>query len=114
MRIDALSGWSSDQKHVVTASFLGWTLDAFDFFLLVFVLKDIAAEFGTQITDVTFAILLTLAVRPIGAYIFGHCHRQTGASRRARRLHCRRGAGCAIRAKMWEPLYARYRRLPKT
>jgi SHS family lactate transporter-like MFS transporter len=71
MRIEALSGWTSDQKHVVAASFLGWTLDAFDFFLLVFVIKDIATEFGTQITDVTFAILLTLAMRPIGAYIFG-------------------------------------------
>ena len=71
MRIEALSGWTSDQKHVVAASFLGWTLDAFDFFLMVFVLKDIAQEFGTQITAVTFAILLTLAMRPIGAYIFG-------------------------------------------
>ena len=71
MRIAALSGWTSEQKHVVAASFLGWTLDAFDFFLMVFVLKDIAAEFGTQITSVTFAILLTLAMRPIGAYIFG-------------------------------------------
>ncbi len=71
MRIEALLGWTSDQKHVVAASFLGWTLDAFDFFLLVFVIKDIAGEFGTQITDVTFAILLTLAMRPIGAYIFG-------------------------------------------
>src|SRR5271163_1780555 len=71
MRIGALSGWTSDQKHVVAASFLGWTLDAFDFFLLVFVLKDIATEFHTDITNVTFAILLTLAMRPIGAYIFG-------------------------------------------
>src|SRR5271170_5497758 len=71
MAIAALSGWTSEQKHVVAASFLGWSLDAFDFFLLVFVLKDIAAEFHTDITDVTFAILLTLAMRPIGAYIFG-------------------------------------------
>jgi SHS family lactate transporter-like MFS transporter len=71
MAIAALSGWTSEQKHVVAATFLGWTLDAFDFFLLVFVLKDIATEFNTQITDVTFAILLTLAMRPIGAYIFG-------------------------------------------
>ena len=45
-------------------SFLGWILDAFDFFLLVFVLKDIAQEFNTQITEVTFAILLTFAMRP--------------------------------------------------
>src|SRR6202023_1267893 len=71
MRIAALSGWTSEQKHVVAASFLGWTLDAFDFFLLVFVLKDIAEEFNTEITDVTFAILLTLAMRPLGAYLFG-------------------------------------------
>jgi SHS family lactate transporter-like MFS transporter len=71
MATGALSGWTSEQRHVVAASFLGWTLDAFDFFLLVFVLKDIAHDFGTQITEVTFAILLTLAMRPIGAYIFG-------------------------------------------
>jgi len=45
MAIAALSGWIREQKHVVAASFLGWSLDAFDFFLLVFVLKDIAAEF---------------------------------------------------------------------
>jgi MFS transporter, SHS family, lactate transporter len=71
MRIEALSGWTTEQKHVVAATFLGWTLDAFDFFLMVFVLTNIAQEFQTQITDVTIAILLTLAMRPIGAYIFG-------------------------------------------
>src|SRR6201999_1308039 len=71
MAIAALSGWTSEQKHVVAASFLGWSLDAFDFFLLVFVLKDIAAEFKTDISNVTLAILLTLAMRPIGAFIFG-------------------------------------------
>jgi MFS transporter, SHS family, lactate transporter len=71
MRIAALSGWTNQQRSVVIASFLGWTLDAFDFFLLVFVLKDIAEEFGTDIKDVTVAILLTLAMRPIGAYLFG-------------------------------------------
>src|ERR1700719_2356670 len=69
--ISALSGWTSAQRHVVAASFLGWTLDAFDFFLLVFVLKDIAAEFHTDISNVTFAILLTLAMRPVGAFLFG-------------------------------------------
>jgi SHS family lactate transporter-like MFS transporter len=71
MRIAALSGWTSEQKHVVAASFLGWSLDAFDFFLMVFVLRDIAHDFDTQVTNVTVAILLTLAMRPIGAYIFG-------------------------------------------
>src|SRR6201996_3112590 len=71
MAIAALEGWSSEQKHVVAASFLGWSLDAFDFFLLVFVLKDIAAEFHTEISTVTWAILLTLAMRPVGAFLFG-------------------------------------------
>ncbi len=71
MRIAALSGWTSEQKHVVAASFLGWTLDAFDFFLMVFVLTDIAKEFNTDVTKVTVAILLTLATRPIGAFLFG-------------------------------------------
>src|ERR1700730_8850927 len=78
MRIAALSGWTSEQKHVVAASFLGWSLDAFDFFLLVFVLKDIAQEFGTDISSVTLAILLTLAMRPIGAFVFGRASDRWG------------------------------------
>ena len=56
---------------MVVASFLGWALDAFDFFL-VFVLKDIAQEFGTEISNVAAAILLTLAMRPLRAFLFGH------------------------------------------
>src|SRR5229473_120329 len=71
MRCAALRGWTREQRSVVIASFLVWTLDAFDFFLLVFVLKDIAQEFNTEISEVTFAILLTLAMRPIGAFLFG-------------------------------------------
>src|ERR1700759_3692869 len=71
MALAALAGGTSEQQHEVAASFLGWSLDAFDFFLLVFVLKDIAAEFHTDISNVTLAILLTLAMRPVGAFIFG-------------------------------------------
>jgi len=67
----ALKGWTSNQKHVVTASFLGWTLDAMDFFLLTFVFNDIARDFGTTRTKVTIAVMLTLAFRPVGAFIFG-------------------------------------------
>ena len=63
--------WTKEQRNVTIAAYLGWTLDAFDFFLMVFVLKDIAAEFHTKIPDVAFAIMLTLAARPIGALIFG-------------------------------------------
>jgi SHS family lactate transporter-like MFS transporter len=59
------------QRSAVLASYLGWTLDAFDFFLLVFVLKDIAQEFSTDIKAVSVAIVLTLAARPVGALLFG-------------------------------------------
>jgi SHS family lactate transporter-like MFS transporter len=62
---------SPKQRGVVLASYLGWTLDAFDFFILVFVMEDIAKEFSTDVKDVTFAIFLTLAARPIGALVFG-------------------------------------------
>jgi SHS family lactate transporter-like MFS transporter len=58
-------------RKVVVASFLGWTLDAFDFFIMVFVFSDIAEEFGVTITTVTVAVTLTLATRAMGAYIFG-------------------------------------------
>jgi SHS family lactate transporter-like MFS transporter len=59
------------QRHVVIAAFLGWTLDAFDFFLMVFVLSDIAKTFATDRTTITWAITLTLAARPLGAFLFG-------------------------------------------
>ncbi len=69
-------GWGKGKeadvtKHVAAASYLGWMLDAFDFFLMIFLLEDIAKEFGTGITQVTIAITLTLAMRPAGALIFG-------------------------------------------
>ena len=59
------------QRNTVIASYLGWTLDAFDFFILVFVLKHIAEEFGTDVKAVALAITLTLAARPVGALVFG-------------------------------------------
>src|SRR5277367_6031062 len=69
--LQALQGWSPAQKKVVVASYLGWTLDAFDFFLLVFVLTDVAKEFGVERGAVAYAITLTLALRPLGAFVFG-------------------------------------------
>jgi len=112
MALAGLRGWTPAQKHVVAASFLGWMLDAFDFFLLVFVLSDVAKEFGVPVApkplalgaaytathslaekagilfplmwhrfvdsltgagglDATIILTLTLAVRPVGAFIFG-------------------------------------------
>jgi MFS transporter, SHS family, lactate transporter len=59
------------QYNVVIASFLGWTIDAFDFFLLIFVMADIAKEFGSTVKVVSWAITLTLALRVVGALLFG-------------------------------------------
>jgi SHS family lactate transporter-like MFS transporter len=59
------------QKRTVLAAYLGWTLDAFDFFLLTFVIKDIAKEFGVGVPEVAYALFLTLAMRFIGAFVFG-------------------------------------------
>jgi MFS transporter, SHS family, lactate transporter len=53
------------------AGFLGWTLDAFDFFLVVFCLTAIAKDFHQSDKGVAFSILLTLAFRPVGAFLFG-------------------------------------------
>jgi MFS transporter, SHS family, lactate transporter len=62
---------TTQQKKIVLAAFLGWTLDAFDFFILVFTLPAIAKEFSVGVPDVAYAIFLTLAMRFIGAFIFG-------------------------------------------
>src|ERR1700730_11151713 len=60
-----LRALTPSQRSAVLASYLGWTLDAFDIFILVFVMDDIAEEFGSEVA-VTFAIFLTLAARPFG------------------------------------------------
>src|SRR5690349_4771874 len=58
-------------RSAVLASFLGWTLDAFDFFLVVFSLTAIAKEFGKTDAELALTITITLAFRPVGAFIFG-------------------------------------------
>src|SRR5512140_1526153 len=60
-----------DYRSALVASFLGWTLDAFDFFVLVFVLPSVAEEFGTDVASVALTITVTLAFRPVGAFLFG-------------------------------------------
>lgn len=62
---------SSGQVHAVTASFLGWTLDAFDFFVVVFLFDRLAADFHVTKAKVVASVLVTLAMRPVGALIFG-------------------------------------------
>jgi MFS transporter, SHS family, lactate transporter len=59
------------QRKTFLACFLGWALDALDFFLLTFVLIPVAHDFGRSIPQVAFAITLTLMMRPVGAFIFG-------------------------------------------
>jgi MFS transporter, SHS family, lactate transporter len=66
-----LRSLSATQRSTFAACFLGWTLDAFDFFLLTVCLKAIAADFHTGIKDIAEAIFWTLVMRPIGALIFG-------------------------------------------
>lgn len=70
--------WTATQKHVAVASFSSWMLDAFDFFILVFVLSDLATWFHASVSEVSIAIMLTLAVRPIGALIFGRMAEKYG------------------------------------
>ncbi|MDE1175229.1 MAG: MFS transporter [Edaphobacter sp.] len=62
---------TSAQRNTFAACFLGWTLDAFDFFLLTVCLKAIAADFHVGIKEVAEAIFFTLVMRPVGALIFG-------------------------------------------
>src|SRR6267154_206025 len=60
-----------NQRNAVLAGFLGWTLDAFDFFILTLVIDDIARSFGRSRPDIAFTLTVTLATRPLGAIIFG-------------------------------------------
>ena len=66
-----LKSLEPSQRSAIWASYLGWTLDAFDYFLMVFMFSAIAKEFGTDIKAVSQAVFLTLAARPIGAFVFG-------------------------------------------
>ncbi|MFZ3215871.1 MAG: MFS transporter [Candidatus Acidiferrales bacterium] len=59
------------QRSTFIACFLGWSLDAFDFFILIFCVSAIAAEFHAQVSAVAEAIFVTLAMRPVGAFLFG-------------------------------------------
>ncbi|MGH9727266.1 MAG: MFS transporter [Candidatus Acidiferrales bacterium] len=61
----------SSQRNAVIACFLGWTLDAFDFFILTFVLAPIGKDFHKSIAEMALAITASLATRPVGAFIFG-------------------------------------------
>src|SRR6202050_2146765 len=59
------------QRNTFVACFLGWSLDAFDFFILTFCVSAIATQFHAKVSEVTEAIFITLAFRPVGAFLFG-------------------------------------------
>jgi len=62
---------ASDRWHAVSAGFLGWTLDAFDFFVVIFLLDTLAAHFHVSKDDLVFSLTATLMMRPVGALLFG-------------------------------------------
>ncbi|HEY5182144.1 MAG TPA: MFS transporter, partial [Dermatophilaceae bacterium] len=62
---------TSDQRNAFLASFLGWTMDAYDYFIVVLVYADIAKDFHVSLTKMAFLTTATLLMRPVGAVIFG-------------------------------------------
>src|SRR5215475_5733873 len=61
----------ANQRNALLAGFLGWTLDAFDFFVLVMVLDAVAKDFGRTRPDIALTLTASLAMRPLGALLFG-------------------------------------------
>jgi SHS family lactate transporter-like MFS transporter len=62
---------ASQQWHAVSAGFLGWTMDAFDFFVVVFMIGTLAEDFHAPKSAIIWTMTATLAFRPLGAFIFG-------------------------------------------
>ncbi|GAA3812200.1 MFS transporter [Nocardioides panacisoli] len=60
-----------DQRNAFAAAYLGWAMDAFDYFLVVLIYADIAADFGVSLERMAFITTMTLVMRPVGAFIFG-------------------------------------------
>ena len=65
------TGKKAAAHHAVMAGFLGWTLDAFDFFVVVFLIDTLAHQFGVPKKDIVRTLMATLAMRPLGAVLFG-------------------------------------------
>jgi SHS family lactate transporter-like MFS transporter len=61
----------SNARNALLAGFLGWTLDAFDYFILTFVLVQVGAEFHRSMQAMAWTIAASLLTRPVGAFIFG-------------------------------------------
>lgn len=61
----------AQQKRTILTCFLGWTLDAFDFFVMIFLITDLAEAFHVGVTAITWAVTATLVLRVFGAAFFG-------------------------------------------
>jgi MFS transporter, SHS family, lactate transporter len=72
---------TSDQRNSFTAALLGWMMDAFDYFIVVFVYSSIAKDFHISVAEVAFLTTATLVMRPVGAILFG-----LWADRKGRRI----------------------------
>jgi SHS family lactate transporter-like MFS transporter len=71
MAAPARAPLTTDQRTAFAAAFLGWTMDAYDYFLVVLVYADIAKDFGVSLERMAFLTTATLLMRPVGAVIFG-------------------------------------------
>ncbi|HLZ49925.1 MAG TPA: MFS transporter [Candidatus Acidoferrum sp.] len=68
---DPVTNPKSNARHAVLAGFFGWTLDAFDFFVVVFLIDTLAHQFGVSKSEIVRTLTATLAMRPVGALLFG-------------------------------------------
>ena len=66
-----LSSSNADRFHAMSAGFLGWTLDAFDFFVVIFLFDTLAEHFHVPKKDIVLSVTATLMMRPVGALLFG-------------------------------------------
>jgi SHS family lactate transporter-like MFS transporter len=71
MQATTLARQGAGSHHAVLAGFLGWTLDAFDFFVVVFLFDTLARQFGVSKKEIVLTTTATLAMRPVGAVLFG-------------------------------------------
>ena len=71
VRVPGKAPLTTDQRNSFIAALLGWTMDAFDYFLVVLVYADIAKTFHHTKTEVAFLTTATLLMRPVGALLFG-------------------------------------------
>ncbi len=68
---NSVTSLSTDQRSAFAASYLGWMMDAFDYFIIVLVYAEIGKDFGVSLEKMAFLTTITLIMRPVGAYLFG-------------------------------------------